>query len=73
MCFRSVDLSDAQCMLNWCAEAGLIEHCPFPRRVKPRIKERRPDRLADEEAGLLCTLPEPHGFVGRLGLGTGLR
>ncbi len=66
-------LSDARCMLNWCAEAGLIEHSPFPRRVMPRIQERPPDRLTDEEAELLRGLPEPHGFVARLGLGTGMR
>lgn len=66
-------LSDVRCMLNWCTEAGLIEHSPFPRRVMPRIQERPPDRLTDEEADLLRALPEPHGFVARLGLGTGLR
>ena len=66
-------LSDVRCMLNWCAEAGLIEHSPFPRRVMPRIQERPPDRLTDEEAELLRGLPEPHGFVARLGLGTGMR
>jgi integrase len=39
----------------------------------PRLQERPPDRLTDEEADRLRALPEPHGFVCRLGLGTGLR
>jgi integrase len=66
-------LSDVRCLLNWCADAGLIERSPFPRRVMPRLQERPPDRLSDEEAGRLCGLAEPHGFVCRLALGTGLR
>ncbi len=66
-------LSDARCFLNWCEEAGLVERSPFPRRVMPRLQEQPPDRLTDEEADALRALPEPHGFVCRLALGTGLR
>jgi integrase len=66
-------LSDARCMVNWCTEARLIDYSPFPRRIMPRIQERPPDRLTDEEADLLRGLPEPYGFVARLGLGTGMR
>jgi integrase len=66
-------LSDLRCLLNWCTDAGALERSPFPRRVMPRLQERPPDRLSDEEAELLRGLPEPHGFVCRLALGTGLR
>ena len=66
-------LSDVRCLLHWCEDSGLVERSPFPRRVMPRLQERPPDRLTDEEAAELFTLPEPHGFVCRLALGTGLR
>lgn len=66
-------LSDLRAFLNWAADAGLIDRSPFPRRVMPRIQERPPDRLSDAEAETLCRQPEPHGFVCRLALGTGLR
>ena len=66
-------LSDCRCFLNWCEDAGLVEKCPFPRRVMPRLQEKPPDRLTDDEADQLRALPEPHGFVCRLALGTGLR
>ncbi len=39
----------------------------------PRVQERPPDRLMDDEVAALARLPEPFGFVIRLGLGTGLR
>ena len=39
----------------------------------PRLQERPPDRLTDEEAQQLRELPEPYGFICRLALGTGLR
>ncbi len=66
-------LSDVRCLFNWCEDAGLVERSPFPRRVMPRLQERPPDRLTDEEAAKLAWLPDPHGFVCRLALGTGLR
>jgi integrase len=66
-------LSDVRCLLNWCADTGLVERSPFPRRVMPRLQERPPDRLTDEEADRLRALPEPYGFVCRLALATGLR
>jgi integrase len=66
-------LSDLRCLLNWCEDAGLVERSPFPRRVMPRLQELPPDRLTDEEADRLRVLPDPHGFVCRLALGTGLR
>src|SRR5882672_9294830 len=66
-------LSDVRCLLHWCEDAGIVERSPFPRRVMPRLQERPPDRLTDKEAAKLLALPEPHGFVCRLALGTGLR
>jgi integrase len=66
-------LSDCRCLFRWCEDAGLLERSPFPRRVMPKLQERPPDRLSDEAADVLRALPEPHGFVCRLALGTGLR
>jgi integrase len=66
-------LSDVRCLLLWCVDAGLLDSSPFPRRVMPRLQERPPDRLTDEEAEQLRELPDPCGFVCRLALGTGLR
>jgi integrase len=66
-------LSDARCMFNWCVDSGLLEHSPFPRRIMPRIQERPPDRLTDEELGAVLGVPEPHRFVVRFAVGTGLR
>jgi integrase len=66
-------LSDVRCLFNWCEDAGLVERSPFPRRVMPRLQEQPPDRLTDEEAAKLASLSDPHGFVCRLALGTGLR
>lgn len=66
-------LSDARCFMNWCEEAELVERSTFPKRIMPRIKERLPDRLTDEEAAVLRSLPDPDGFIIRLGLRTGLR
>jgi integrase len=66
-------LSDVRAQLNWCKEAGLLEHSPFPARVMPKLQEEPPDRLSDEDADKLRALPGVHGFVCRLALGTGLR
>lgn len=66
-------LSDLRCMLNWCEDAGLIDHAPSTRRLLPRLQENPPDRLSDEEVAQLVALPDPFGFVIRLGLATGLR
>jgi len=66
-------LADVRCFLNWAEDAGLVDRSPFPRRIMPRIQERPPDRLSDEDAETLKQLPDPHGFVCRLALGTGLR
>jgi integrase len=66
-------LSDLRCLLNWSAEAGLLERSPFPRRVLPRIQARPPDRLSEEEIEMVVRIPDPHGFLCRFLLGTGLR
>jgi len=66
-------LSDARCMFNWCVDSGLLDRSPFPRRLMPRIQEQPPDRLWDEEVSAVLGVPEPHRFVVRLALGTGLR
>lgn len=66
-------LSDARCFLRWCEETGLVTKTPFPRRVMPRLQERSPDRLGDDDVAKLLEVREPYGFVVRLALGTGLR
>ena len=66
-------LSDLRCFLNWCEDCGLLGRSPFPRRVLPRIQERPPDRLTEEELALVCSLPEPYGFIARLLAETGIR
>lgn len=66
-------LSDARCFFRWCEDAGLIDRCPVPRKLLPRIQERPPDRLTDKEVAKLVALQEPYGFVLRFALGTGLR
>ena len=58
-------LSDLRCILNWCHDGGLIDASPFPRRVLPKIQERPPDRLTDEEVAKVCSLDEPYGFIAR--------
>src|SRR5215471_319154 len=65
-------LSDVRCLFNWCEDSGIVERSPFPRRVMPRLQERLPDRLTDEDAAKVAALQEPYGFVCRLALGTGL-
>jgi integrase len=66
-------LSDLRAMLLWAEGDGLVDRSPFPRRILPRIQERAPDRLTEEECAKLVTMPEPWGFYLRLLLGTGIR
>lgn len=66
-------LSDARCLLNWCEDTGLIDHAPIPARLLPRMQERPPDRLTDEEVEQVTGLPDPYGYICRFGLGTGMR
>ena len=66
-------LADVRCMLRWCEDSDLIERALIPRRFLPRVQERPPDRLTDEEVERILRVPEPYAFVVRLALGTGLR
>lgn len=66
-------LSDARCLFYWAVDEGLIDRAPVPRRLLPRIQERPPDRLTDDEVERILRVPEPYGFTVRLLLGTGLR
>jgi integrase len=66
-------LSDARCFFGWCKDVGVIDQSPVPRRLLPRIQERPPDRLSGGELEVLVRMPEPHGFVLRLSVATGLR
>ncbi len=66
-------LSDARCFFNWCEAEGLITKSPAPRKLLPRIQERPPDRLTNEEVAAVLKIPEPYRFVIQFGLETGLR
>lgn len=66
-------LTDLRCLLHWSVEAGFILRTPFPRRIMPRIQESPPDRLHDDEVRAVLAIDEPHLFVIRLALETGLR
>ncbi len=66
-------LSDCRCFLRWCEDSGLIDRAPIPRKFLPKMQERPPDRLQDEDEAKLVVLPEPFGFIARFLLSTGLR
>lgn len=66
-------LSDARCFLAWAVEAEWIPASPFPKDLLPKIQEQAPDRLSEDEAQAIASLPEPWGFYCRLLLGTGMR
>ncbi len=66
-------LTDARCMLRWAVETERLAKSPWPRRVMPRIQEEPPDRLLDPEVDVVKAIPEPHAFIVRLALATGLR
>jgi integrase len=66
-------LSEARCLFNWAADTDLIERSPVPRKLLPRVQERAPDRLWEEEVAAVTAIPEPYGFVIRLALGSGMR
>jgi integrase len=69
-------LSDLRCFLNWAADehgGNFIPFAPWPKTILPRIRKRPPDRLLEEEVEALLVVGEPHAFVIRLGLATGLR
>jgi integrase/recombinase XerC len=66
-------LSDLRCLLNWCESEELISRAPVPKRLLPRIQERPPDRLSNDQVAKVVAVPDPHGFICRLLLETGLR
>jgi integrase len=66
-------LTDVRCFFSWAEASGLLARSPVPRRLLPRLQERMPDRLTDDEVAALVEIEEPFGFVVRLGLGSGLR
>ncbi len=66
-------LGDVKNFLYWAEETGLIDKAPVPRRLLPRIQERPPDHLPDEELAKVLAIPEPCAFVVRLAVGTGMR
>ena len=66
-------LTDARNFLYWAEESGLVDRAPVPRRWLPRVPEREPDCLLDEEVDRVVSVADPHGFVVRLALGTGMR
>ena len=66
-------LGSARCFFYWCVDSGYIDRLPVPRKLLPRIQERPPDRLNDEELSRVVSLPDPHGYVARFAVGTGLR
>jgi integrase len=66
-------LSDCRCFLRWCHDAGLVDRVVVPRKFLPKIQERPPERLSDEEVGKVVAVREPFGFIARFLLSTGLR
>jgi len=60
-------------MFRWCEDAGLVDRCPVPRRLLPKIQERPPERLTDEEVEIVTSRSDPVGFACRFLIGTGLR
>ncbi len=66
-------LTDLRCLLNWAVESEILERSPFPLRIMPRIEELPPDRLSDEDLDAVLSIGEPHAFVLRFGVSTGLR
>ncbi len=66
-------LSDLRAMLLWAVAEGRIARTPLPRRILPRIPEHPPRGLSESECARLVAMADPHGFVVRLLLGTGLR
>jgi integrase len=66
-------LADARAFFRWCEDAEFIAKAPIPKKMMPKLQERPADRLEDDDVTRLVSLPDPHGFVIRLGLASGLR
>ena len=66
-------LGDARCLMGWAADSGILDRSPFPRRIMPRLQESPPDRLSEIELARVLAIAEPHAFIIRLAVSTGLR
>src|SRR5262249_34520328 len=66
-------LSDARAFLRWCEELGLVARAPIPRKLMPKLQERAPRGLSDDEVETLLQLSEPWRFVICFGLATAMR
>jgi len=66
-------LSDARALFSWAEDNDMVDRTPFRKKLMPRIQEQPPKALSDDEVAVLTSLPDPLGFVCRLGLGSGLR
>ena len=67
-------LSDVRAFFRWAAlDARLIAEPPIPRRLLPRLQQRFPERLSDEEVEKVSRIPDPYGFVVRFAVASGLR
>lgn len=67
-------LSDVRAFFRWAAfDARLIAEPPIPRRLFPRLQQRFPERLSEEEVAKVSGIPDPYGFVVRFALASGLR
>ena len=42
-------LSDCRCFFGWAERNKHVDRSPFPKGVMPRVQERPPDRLSEEE------------------------
>jgi integrase len=67
-------LSDVRAFFRWAAlEALYIKDPPIPRRFLPRLQQRFPRRLLDEEVRRVTGIREPYGFAVRFAPAAGLR
>lgn len=67
-------LGEARQLLNYCLNVEILDRSPVPTRgLMPRLEERVPDTLSPAECDVLRRLPEPHGFVLRFLLASGIR
>jgi integrase len=66
-------LGDVRAVLNHALTLQVLDRSPIPRRWLPRLPERAPDGLTNEEQAKLQALPGEYGWALRLLLGTGMR
>lgn len=67
-------LSDVRCLLRYAVDAGEIVKAPWRRDLMPRITERAPRRLTDEQLDRILQFARPkESLCVRLAVHTGLR